>query len=983
MPAAAQAPSPDRPGATTTRVEGRIVDARNERPLASANIVVAGRRVGTISQPDGTYFLEGLEPGAHVLVITYIGYEEASREIDLAPADTLELDFALERTVAAVLDAIEIRAERQAIDVKSTSSSRTLLSQELETLIAQSPTLDEVVAQQPGVTREEGRLHFRGGRADESLFLIDGIGIRDVLSGDSDGSDLSAKSASRVNVVTGGMSARYGQAMSGVIDAQIKEGSRRWQGSASYETDLIADARNVHQLHFEIEGPNAPVQRLLRLLGSERPRVTFYASLGFDFTDAFNRYVNDDNGVSTLRSSVRDEIFGQSFRYGSFFYPNADNRWRGILKTTWRATPSDKFTVTLNKNLNFGHDWGRADIGDIDRNTSSFPWVWAKNLDGHYTISRDFNLLSLAWNRTLGLNTQTSLRLWRQYNGQHKDVFGKHYTEYLDLRDTDLSEDSTFVNTPYFIDVGDAPDWRDRYAVIWGLKNEWSYKLRNHNFEAGFSLEYQDVQYMQLNALSVYIDPANPNNSRPLGDEFDLFHVTPTVGDFYLQDRFEHEGLTVSLGLLYDYWFPGRQVEKALASSDLPHMTDALREKFLAETRSAFGYRFKGHLSPRVGISFPISDRSHLFFNYGHNSQRPPYYYVYAKSSSQSGEEYPRIGNPTLNPKISVSYEIGTGYEFSPSTAAKATLFWKDMYDYPTTIRLEMKERTTSRSNFFMYWNMDYARSRGIELSVTRNRRNFVSGSLSYTYSVSKGKASDPNKSKLIQETGGDSRETRLGEEFLWWNRPHKLTAATTLLIKEREDPPRWLGFRWPGDLSLGAFFMIRSGRPYTPENLAGQPVGAPYSANGPFDMTFDVSLTKGLRLGGRRFELSFKVYNVFDYRSPYYFDYVTGKPYEPGKGALSQGFGNPGNYDEALLDAYVNEYGFDSLDELTTQYYDEHGVQPDNWELIDLYRDYAADPQAIEQGVDNQFQAAAHAIQNPAYYGPPRTFRVGISYDW
>jgi len=972
------------PSDSTGVIEGRILDGRTGRPLRYANVVISGTRTGTITDERGAFVIDWLTAGTYTLAITYVGYEALAERIEVLPGQTSSpLTLRLTPTVAATLEAIEVRGERPVIDVQSTSSAHTMLAHELEALIARSPTLDEVVAQQPGVTREEGRLHFRGGRADESLFMIDGIGVRDLLSGDSDGSQLSAKSASRVNVVTGGMSARYGQAMSGVIDAQIKEGGQRWHGSLSYDTDALIDPRGHHLVHLELEGPNTPVQNLLHLFGTERPNVTFYANVGCELSNSYKGYIYDPAAGNTLCSSLHDAVFGQGYRYGSFFYPFASNKWRAVLKSSWKASANDKFSLTWTKNLGFGHDWGEPDIGDIDRNASNFPWAWANHLDGHYTVSRDFSLITAGWNRTLGLNTQTSVQVWREYTGQHKDVLGKHYSIYNHLRDADLLEDPNFYDTPYFIDIGDAPDWRDRYALVWGIKNDWSHRWRGHSFQAGLSGEYQEVQYMQLNALAVYIDPTNPNNSRPLGDEFDLFHVTPNVGNCYLQDSFEHEGLAVNVGLIYDWWFPGRQVEKAMAAQALPHMTPALEAKFRRETHELFGYRYKSHLSPRVGISFPIGQQAHLFFNYSHNSQRPPYYYVYAKSSSQSGEEYPRIGNPTLNPKISVSYEIGTGYEFTKATAAKATLFWKDMYDYPTSIRLVMQERRTSRSNFFMYWNADYARSRGIELSLERSLQNFLAGSVSYTYTTGKGKASDPNKTKLIQETGGDSRETLLGEEYLWWNRPHKFTTRADLRIREKEDPPSWFGFRWPRDFSIGVHFLIRSGRAYTPLNVAGQEVGAPYSRNGPYDTTCDISVRKGFRLTNRRFELSFNVYNLFDHRTPVYFDAVTGKPYKPGQGSLTYGYANPDNYDDELLAAYSRANPEHPVDALREDFYAEHGRLPDNWELIGAYQELSPEAEAIEAAVAYQFQAAGFALRNPAYYDTPRTFRVGITYEW
>ncbi|MBP7669249.1 MAG: TonB-dependent receptor [Candidatus Eisenbacteria bacterium] len=964
LPAFADDDLPIPPG--MGRISGRVTEREAGRGLAGANVLLVEIGLGAISRPDGRFTLD-VQPGKYTVRVSFLGYLDLSREVIVETGQTATLYFPLEETVAATLDPFEIRADRPLIDVRKTSTAHSLTSNELAAMVMQTPTLDNIAEQQPGVVRDRGQLHFRGGRAEENLFVVDGIKVRDLLSGESMGNEVTARSASEVNVMTGGFDARYNQAMSGVVETRLREGSSRWHGAVGYETDVLLDVEDRHFANFELSGPNLAFAPLLSLLGDDQPDVTFFGSLSAELSDGYLPSVRDmSDGERRLRSSVRDQFLGSEFSYGDFFTPLAENNWRAVFKTAWKPSPDDKVSLSWTKSLSILADWGNPDIGEIDRNQINYPWSWAGHLDHHYTITRDVNILSGNWNRSLGRSTRTVLRLWRHYSGKRQDVFGKRWTDYDTRLDSEMGGDSSFVDTPYFVDIGDAPDWQDRYVVVWGLASEWEKRTPTHNLEWGWAGEYHDVQYMSLNARTV--DEAA---GLPLGDEFDLFHVTPNAGNLYAQDRFEYEGMMVNLGLIYDYWFPGPQVERALKNLSRPHLTPALRDKFYDETHELFGHRYKSHLSPRVGISFPVSEEAHLYFNYGHYSQRPPYYYVYAKTSSQSGEEYPRIGNPTLNPQISVSYEIGGEYQFSDETAAKATLFWKDMYDYPTSIRLVMKERTTSRSNFFMYWNMDYARSRGIELSLVRNRKNFLSGSLSYTYSLAKGKSSDPNKTKVIQQSGGDSREPTLEEEFLWWNRPHKLTAQVNFLVTEKEEPPRWLGFHWPQDLSARLYFSVRSGRPYTPVDASDRRIGDPYSRNGPPEATCDLSLTKGFRLSGRHMSFSLNVYNIFDYRAPYEFDPVTGEAYVYGEGGLTLPRENPDTY-AAYLDATREA----RLAAFISDYQRRYGSDPSQ-ALIDNYA------LQVAQGVRSEYTSSYLEYQNPSYYGEGRTFRVGLTYEW
>lgn len=961
LPTAGQTPGADAQTVSPACVAGLVLAAASGKPLVSANIGIAGTRMGAASQSDGTFFIGRIPPGSQTVVVSFLGYKLIEEAVELLPGETIHLTFHLEETIVGQIDPITVTAERPMIDVTKTSTAHTLHASDLEEMVTQTPTIDEVVAQQPGVIKDGDQLHFRGGRSDESLFIVDGVKVKDLLSGQSSGNEVSARAAQEVNVVTGGFEARFSQAMSGVIDTRLKEGTRHWRGALSYDTDALTDTKNLHHIYGELGGPNIPLAGLLRLLGNDHPSVTFFASLSTDFSDGYLPGIRDLHGNNKLRPSIEDRFLGTTFTYGHFFCPRASNSWRAIYKTAWKINADNKLAFSWTKTLTFMQDWGSPDIGDIDRNVNRFPWAWAQRMDHHYTISKDTNILSLIWNRTLGLNTRTSLQIWRCYMGRHSDVAGKNWLDYdYESKDSDLLPED---DTPYFVDVGDASRWQDQHVIVWGARNDWQYQAGRHAFSWGLSAEYHDVQYFRMDTRSINVgdpDPESPNyvppdEERRLGTEFDLFHVTPNAGNLYAQDLFSYEGLATNLGFVCDYWFPGKQVERAMEAGTQPHMTPGLRRQYYEGTRELFGRRYKSHVSPRIGVSFPINERAHLFFSYGHYSQRPPYYYVYAKTNSQSGEEYPQLGNPALNAKISVQYELGTGYQFSDVAAAKATVFWKDMYDYPTGMRITLDERATRRSNFYMYWNMDYARSRGIEFSFRRRRQGFWSSSFSYTYSVAKGKSSDPNKSKLIQESGGDSRETDLGEEYLWWNRPHKLTARLSLKVKQREDPPIWLGLGLPGDFTADLYYMIRSGRPYTPINEFGEDTGDKLSENGPVDMTCDFILRKGFRIAGRRLEAALKIYNIFDYRNVRDFDHVTGEPYQLGKGELTSVTENPANLD--LPD-----------DELVAIYCDETGKDPSKEKAEEIRRFIISN---------------VYKYSNPAYEGPPRTIRIGLSYAW
>jgi len=70
---------------------------------------------------------------------------------------------------------------------------------------------------------QDNKIHIRGGRADESLYIIDGQSIKDPLSGYSNTLYVNAAAVKELKVITGGFDAEYGQAMSGVVDIETKK----------------------------------------------------------------------------------------------------------------------------------------------------------------------------------------------------------------------------------------------------------------------------------------------------------------------------------------------------------------------------------------------------------------------------------------------------------------------------------------------------------------------------------------------------------------------------------------------------------------------------------------------------------------------------------------------------------------------------------------------------------------------------------------
>jgi len=262
---------------------------------------------------------------------------------------------------------------------------------------------------------------------------------------------------------------------------------------------------------------------------------------------------------------------------------------------------------------------------------------------------------------------------------------------------------------------------------------------------------------------------------------------------------------------------------------------------------------------------------------------------VYSKLSSISSESFPTQGNPNLNPQVSVNYEVGAKHQFLPTAAANLTFFVKDVYDYPSATRVDPVSGTDIQS-YFVYLNGHFSRSKGVEIELEKKRSHHWTAKLSYTYQQTKGKSSNPTEEEALQELGG-STETRLSEEFVSWNRPHKLTGNFDLRFDE--DAPR--GWTWLRRTGINVFVQGESGRAYTPQDLTGANTGLPYSMNAPVQVTTDLKINRWFKMMNRRFDVSLQGTNIFSNHIIYRVDPTTGLGYVYGDGKYNPS--NPADY--------------------------------------------------------------------------------------
>lgn len=863
-------------------VAGRVMDKRTGHAIPFANVAVIGAKRGGLTDSEGQFTLTGVPVGSYEIRVQSLGFRAESRTaVTVIAGKTVTLEFKLEDIVVREEKAVEVSAERRLVEVRQGTTVRSVTANEIRNLPV--TTVGEVLQQQAGISTDAEQIHIRGGRADETIFVVNGVANRDLVTGQSTAGQLNARSVAEVNVATGAYDVRYGNALSGVVDIRLKEGGEKYEAGIT----TSAGSYGGRAWQFVGSGPDPLWTPALRLMGVKVPgTITSIIDLTGSLFETRFRYLNNKNAsllertilpplYPRIRSSYEDSFFGRKFKYDDMWSPSQDNRWSLRYGAFWKPNVRDKVSLNFSKRIAIDQGFSRSFItAQGDQGDPSYPWRWNNRIANSPTIFEDNVQASVQWRRTLAASGFTEFQFSRAFNAQRQDVLGKNWTEYEEPDDRSLFPIGDPRRDDFFIDSGDDDTWQDRrstsYQVQWSMTQR---MWKRHEMEIGLEHSWQTVQYMTIERPWVF-------DQDGLGQSHDLWKAHPWVGDLYLRDRLEFEGFTANIGVRADYWFVGREAEQALADTSRANVAPSTRDQFYEDTHSFFGRRYKMHISPRVIVAHPITETSSFFFNYGEFTQNPSYRYVYSKLNSISSESFPLQGNPNLNPQVSVNYEVGAKHQFTPRAAANVSFFVRDIYDYPSATRVDPISGTNLAS-YFIYLNGQFARSKGFEIELEKRRSSYWQGKLTYSYQQTKGKSSDPNEDKVLQEIGGSS-ETRLSEVFVRWNRPHKLTASFD--VRYDQSAPR--SMRWAKQSGFNLFMSGSSGRSYTPlDENADKVTGEPNSKNAPMQITTDMKLNRWFRVGGKRVDLALQGINIFSNHLIYRVDQVTGRGYVWGEG--------------------------------------------------------------------------------------------------
>jgi len=854
---------------TTGKISGRIIDADTGDELPMANIIVEGTTIGATTDLNGYYTILQVPPGTYNVKASMMGYKTVIKtQVNVKVDLTTAVNFNLQPTVLDLGEEITVVADKPIVQIDQTSSSHRVDRETIQNMPITN--MRELVSRQAGVVGEGLHINVRGGRTGEVLTVVDGQSVRDPLyaqasrttseqvmdftsnpvdelAGRSGGMTIPANAIAEMEIITGGFDAEYGDALSAIVNVVTREGGRKFSGRIMYITDDFGhgDFRTIHgtgsglkkysqntdQFELSLGGP-------IPLLSSWLPvrSMTFFMSATGNFSDATSAFdipyyapTGEDRS-----DDMRDRIFGIKlpFEYGD----RMDNMYTSLTNVAVRFTPSHK----LNLKYQTENTW-------YDEYNHAF-----KNLpENFFQREEDNRSATLNWKHTLSPNTYYEVlvgyfnRYFFMQPGNMNPQAVYDYFQSTELGRTGANAIDFDQDGFYDLGFPARATWHERRTIKWTLRTDLASQINRHHFlKTGIELEHYKMEMGEIKY------PYREYNGRvldqgpwpELGLFRDFYTRYPTTTKLYIQDVIEYETLILRVGLRWELWTPGKQVNYAVEGDNIVPGQDL---------------KFKQTIMPRLGVSHPITVRDKLSFYFGRFTQNVDWNFVFMQDTQASGA-YKLYGNPNLSSEEVTAYEVALDHGFNDEVSLRLSGFFKD---YNGLINTETKGVFETYS---VYVNRDYGSVRGFEVKLEKRYSNYTSGHINYTYSYAMGKSSSYRQG---YDYGYRGQPIPIREWPLDWDVRHSVNILGDFRIPAGQSPTI-LGWRLPDAWGVNLMWKIESGKPYTPTGRGADQYTTHNSARTPYRTWVDLRINKDFRISGLKLSIIAEINNLFNRRN-------------------------------------------------------------------------------------------------------------------
>lgn len=277
-----------------TALQGKVtdVDADGEPlPFATVQLFKDGAFYqGTNTDLDGNYFFSNIDPGTYDIQVDYTGYPPTRvNGIPVNAGRSNVADVEVTNDGVTLTEVVVTGFKVPLIEQDNTTSGQTVTSEQIRNLPTRN--INQIASITAGASSadEGGAINVRGSRSNATDYYVDGVRVRSTSIPDSE--------IEQLQVITGGIEARYGDVTGGIISITTKGPSNSFSLDAEAETSEGLDNYGNSLVGLSVNGP------ILR--NSKGSSI-----LGYRFSGRYT-YQLDDRPSAVPLYVAKDEVLAE------------------------------------------------------------------------------------------------------------------------------------------------------------------------------------------------------------------------------------------------------------------------------------------------------------------------------------------------------------------------------------------------------------------------------------------------------------------------------------------------------------------------------------------------------------------------------------------------------------------------------------------------------------------------------------------------
>ncbi len=407
-----------------TSLQGKVNDGENGEPILFGTIALYKNDVlitGTETDFDGNYIFGDIDPGTYDIEITYVGYQTTRINGILVKAgQSNKMDAVISQGV--LMDEIVIKDYKAPlIDFDNTSQGKTITAENIRSLPTKN--INAIAATSAGLSSVDGgAISIRGSRANATDYYVDGVRV-------SNTSSIPQSEIDQMQVITGGLEAKYGDVTGGIISITTKGPSSKFTGGLEVETSEFLDAYGYKELSGNVSGPI--------IKGSEGKSI-----LGFRISGRYRKI--EDNNPSAIGV----------YRAPESLITDLENNPTTFLGGTELPTGQFKYTEDVGDPLDARPNNANTDLSGTAKIDARITDNIDITLGGNFFISEDLFTPSAAWSLLNWQNNPISYREGYKGNFRFRHKLGRQSFG-GDLTDEEKANSNSLIkNASYTIQLG-------------------------------------------------------------------------------------------------------------------------------------------------------------------------------------------------------------------------------------------------------------------------------------------------------------------------------------------------------------------------------------------------------------------------------------------------------------------------------------------------------------------------------------------------